>query len=66
MPKNTFPTTIEIVRDLFSHMDTKSQLSDTDSKHLDGSSNKLGSVDISKWQPDKSTSEGNHIFIALL
>ncbi|WP_336948569.1 ankyrin repeat domain-containing protein [Acinetobacter junii] len=41
MPKNTFPTTIEIVRDLFSHMDTKSQLSETDSKHLDGSSNKL-------------------------
>ncbi len=41
MPKNTFPTTIEIVRDLFSHMDTKSQLSVTDSKHLDGSSNKL-------------------------
>lgn len=41
MPKNTFPTTIEIVRDLFSHMDTKSQLSETDYKHLDGSSNKL-------------------------
>lgn len=41
MPKNTFPTTIEIVRDLFSHLDTKSQLSETDSKHLDGSSNKL-------------------------
>jgi ankyrin repeat protein len=41
MPKDTFPTTIEIVRDLFSHMDTKSQLSETDSKHLDGSSNKL-------------------------
>lgn len=41
MPKNTFPTTIEIVRDLFSHMDTKSQLTETDSKHLDGSSNKL-------------------------
>ena len=41
MPKNTFPTTIEIIRDLFSHMDTKSQLSETDSKHLDGSSNKL-------------------------
>lgn len=41
MPKNTFPTTIEIVRDIFSHMDTKSQLSETDSKHLDGSSNKL-------------------------
>ncbi|MDM1304229.1 ankyrin repeat domain-containing protein [Acinetobacter indicus] len=41
MPKNTFPTTIEIVRDLFSHMDTKIQLSETDSKHLDGSSNKL-------------------------
>lgn len=41
MPKNTFPTTIEIVRDLFSHMDTKSQLTDTDSNHLDGSSNKL-------------------------
>ncbi|RZG87990.1 ankyrin repeat domain-containing protein [Acinetobacter sp. WCHAc060033] len=41
MPKNTFPTTIEIIRDLFSHMDTKSQLSETNSKHLDGSSNKL-------------------------
>jgi ankyrin repeat protein len=41
MPKNTFPATIEIIRDLFSHMDTKSQLSETDSKHLDGSSNKL-------------------------
>ena len=41
MPKNTFPTTIEIVRDLFSHMDTKSQLSENDSKHLDGSSKKL-------------------------
>lgn len=41
MPKNTFPTSIEIIRNLFSHMDTKSQLSETDSKHLDGSSNKL-------------------------
>jgi len=41
MPKNTFPTTIEIVRDLFSHMDTKSQLSETDSKHLDAAAKDL-------------------------
>jgi len=44
MPKNTFPTTIEIVRDLFNHMNTKSQLSETDSKHLDGISNKIFSA----------------------
>ncbi|RZG93028.1 ankyrin repeat domain-containing protein [Acinetobacter pittii] len=48
MPKNTFPTTIEIVRDLFSHMDTKNQLSEIpskkpemNSKHLDASANDL-------------------------
>ena len=48
MPKNTFPTTIEIVRDLFSHMDTKNQLSEIpskkpemNSKYLDASANDL-------------------------
>lgn len=48
MPKNTFPTTIEIVRDLLSHMDTKNQLSEIpskkpemNSKHLDASANDL-------------------------
>lgn len=48
MPKNTFPTTIEIVRDIFSHMDTKNQLSEIpskkpemNSKHLDASANDL-------------------------
>lgn len=48
MPKNTFPTTIEIVRDLFSQMDTKNQLSEipskkpeTNTKYLDASANDL-------------------------
>lgn len=44
MPNNTFPTSLEIVRDLFSHMETRFKLSETDSKHLDGSSKKLFSA----------------------
>ena len=72
MPKNTFPTTIEIVRDLFSHMDTKSQLSETDSKHLDGSSNKLFTshydVDLFLEQlcPKEFSDRTNLQFITLL
>lgn len=41
MPKNTFPTSIEVVRDLFTYMDTKSQLIITDSKYLDSAANKI-------------------------
>lgn len=72
MPKNTFSTTIEIVRDLFSHMDTKSQLSETDSKHLDGSSNKLFTshydVDLFLEQlcPKEFSDRTNLQFITLL
>nr|WP_257619798.1 hypothetical protein [Moraxella osloensis] len=72
MPKNTFPTTIEIVRDLFSHMGTKSQLSETDYKHLDGSSNKLFTshydIDLFLDQlcPKKFSDRTNLQFVTLL